>query len=140
MISRDCKDVDTKGFLTVPIIVFGFVGASAAVVHFLLVSLLVPLGAHPLAANVLAFSVAFSVSFSGHQRWTFPAAGHARPQALHRFFAVALTGFIVNELLYAVLLRFTSLGYREALVMVLLFVAGATFVASKYWAFADGSS
>lgn len=123
-----------------PLVVFVVVGTVAAGVHFLVVSLLVPLGLHPLIANVAAFATAFGVSFAGHGRWTFPAKGRERPRALHRFFAVAVSSFVANELLYAVLLRFTALGYRLALVIVLIVVAGSTFVASKYWAFADGRS
>jgi putative flippase GtrA len=119
------------------ILAFGMVGAAAACVHFTVVSLLVPLGAHPLVANVAGFLIAFGVSFSGHRRWTFPGTGRARPKALHRFFIVAVAGFAMNESLYAVLLRFTELGYRLALVIVLLVVAVSTFVTSKYWAFAD---
>jgi putative flippase GtrA len=119
------------------ILAFGMVGAAAACVHFTIVSLLVPLGTHPLVANVAGFLVAFAVSFSGHRRWTFPGTGRARPKALHRFFIVAATSFALNESLYAVLLRFTELGYRPALIIVLLVVAVSTFVTSKYWAFAD---
>jgi putative flippase GtrA len=115
---------------------FGVVGATAALVHLLVVSVLVPFGMHPLVANIVAFSVAFGVSFAGHSRWTFPAKGRERPRALHRFFTVALSSFVMNELLYALLLRFTRLGYREALVIVLVIVASSTFIASKYWAFA----
>lgn len=120
-----------------PIVAFGLVGTAAALVHFLVVSLLVPVGLHPLVANVAAFAVAFGVSFAGHARWTFPASGRARPRALHRFFAVAVSSFAANELLYALLLQFTVLGYRQSLLVVLLLVASLTFVASKYWAFAD---
>ena len=115
---------------------FGIVGAIAALVHLVVVSLIVPLGIHPLIANVVAFSVAFGVSFAGHSRWTFPSQGRERPRALHRFLTVAASSFVLNELLYAVLLQFTRLGYREALAIVLIVVAGSTFVASRYWAFA----
>ncbi|MGD8340684.1 MAG: GtrA family protein [Gammaproteobacteria bacterium] len=111
------------------------VGTAAAAVDFIVVSVLVPCGAHPLVANVPAFAVAFGVSYTGHSRWTFPM-GWARPGAIHRFFAVAASGFAINELLYALLLRFTGLSYRESLAVVLIAVAGATFLASKYWAFA----
>ena len=118
------------------VVAFGVVGAAAALVHFLVVSLLVPVGVHPLIANVAAFLVAFGVSYAGHSRFTFPRGSRERPRALHRFFAVAASSFVMNELLYALLLQLTRLGYREALLIVLIVVASSTFIASKYWAFA----
>ena len=115
---------------------FVIVGTAAALTHFLVVSLLVPLGVHPLVANIVGFGVAFTVSFAGHSRWTFPA-GRARPLAMRRFFAVAVSSFGANELLYAMLLSWTSIGYRVALLFVLLAVSISTFLISKFWAFAD---
>jgi putative flippase GtrA len=123
-----------------PLIAFGTVGALAAAVHLGVVGLLVPAGLHPLVANVIAFLTAFGVSFSGHRRWTFPTTGRPRPGPLPRFFAVALMAFVLNEGLYALILASGLLGYREALVVVLVIVAAITFVASKYWAFTDERS
>ena len=120
------------------IIVFIIVGLAAFVVHFGVVSVLVPIGLPPLVANVAAFFTAFSVSFFGHNRWTFPARGAERPGALRRFFVVATLGFAGNETLYWVLLTFTSLSYRFALLIVLTIIATSTMLFSKYWAFADG--
>jgi putative flippase GtrA len=134
MTARGSTGIAPAGLRTASIVAFGFVGAAAALVHFLVVGLLAPLGAHPLAANVVAFLVAFGVSFFGHSRWSFPAR-RAWLGALPRFLAVAVSSFVANEILYALLLWFTPLGYREALVIVLILVASATFVASKHWAF-----
>ena len=115
---------------------FVIVGTAAALTHLLVVSLLVPLGVHPLVANIVGFAVAFAVSFQGHARWTFPA-GTARPLAMRRFFAVAVSSFAANELLYAMLLSWTSIDFRVALVFVLVAVSLSTFLISKFWAFAD---
>ena len=134
MIARGSTATAPAGLRTGSVVTFGFVGAAAALVHFLVVILMVPLGAHPLAANVGAFFAAFGVSFLGHERWSFPAR-RARPRALPRFLAVAVSSFVMNELLYALLLVFTPLGYRAALMIVLILVASATFVASREWAF-----
>jgi putative flippase GtrA len=118
------------------IVVFAIVGLAAFAVHFTVVSLLVPAGLPPLVANVVAFFSAFSVSFFGHNRWTFPAPGIERPAALKRFFVVATLGFAGNETLYWVLLTFTALSYQIALLIVLTIVATSTMLFSKYWAFA----
>jgi putative flippase GtrA len=121
------------------LVAFGLVGASAFVVHFAIVAALVPLGVPPLLANVVGFLAAFTVSFVGHGRWSFPAEGRPVAPALRRFAAVAITGFAVNEGLYAVLLRFTALDYRVALLLVLGGVAALTWLANRYWAFAHRS-
>ena len=115
---------------------FGVVGVSAMLVHFLTVTVLVPLGVAPLLANVPAFLIAFQVSYWGHRRLTFRVAGVAHRRALPRFFAVACLGFGVNEALYFVLLRFAAVDYRIGLAVVLVVAAALTFALSKWWAFA----
>jgi putative flippase GtrA len=117
---------------------FCAVGATAAAVHYAVVLALVPLGLVALLSNVVGFLTAFVVSYVGHNAWTFPPrAERRRRAALHRFFRVAITAFLVNETLFWVLLRWTSLPYQLSLALVLVIVAGGTFVASKHWAFAD---
>ncbi len=116
---------------------FGVVGMTAMLVHLACVALiLVPLGLDPLLANLFAFLLAFQVSHVGHRRLTF--GHHEAPVARSRvrFFGVALTSFVVNELMYWALLRFTPLDYRIALGIVLIAVAALTFVIARAWAFA----
>ncbi len=113
---------------------FGVVGVAAMAVHWLVVVALVSLGLAPLIANVMGFAVAFNVSYLGHRRWTF-ASDAAHSTTLGRFFAVALGSFIINEVLYSLLLRYTHLNYQVALALVLFAVAALTFVLSRYWAF-----
>lgn len=117
---------------------FGVIGISALLTHFLLVTLLVPLGLQPLVANVLAYLLAFQVSYWGHRRKTFEAGHLPHSQTLPRFFAVASLSFLLNEALYFLLLHFTRLDYRVALLIVLFAVAVVTFVLSRAWAFASG--
>jgi putative flippase GtrA len=118
---------------------FGVIGISALLTHFLLVALLVPQGLQPLQANVLAYLLAFQVSYWGHRQKTF-AAGHlAHRQTLPRFFVVASLSFLLNETLYFLLLHFTALDYRVALLLVLFAVALVTFVLSRHWAFAQAN-
>lgn len=111
-------------------------GTVAFVTHFTVVSITVPVGLHPLIANVAGFLCAFAVSFIGHDRFSFPANGtRNRRTALRRFLTVAVAAFAVNETAYWLLLRFTALDDRLALVIVLAAVAAGTYVCSKYWAF-----
>lgn len=114
---------------------FGLVGATAAAVHFGVVWLLVSQGlAAALLANVLGFALAFGVSFVGHHRLSFAAHGARGREALPRFAAVALLGFVSNEAMYALLLRL-GLEYRLALLLVLVTVAAMTWLLSRHWAF-----
>lgn len=119
---------------------FGVIGVSALVTHFLLVALLVPLGMQPLVANVIAWLLAFQLSYWGHRLKTFKAAHLPHRQTLPRFFAVSGLSFLLNETMYWGLLRFTPLDYRLALLVVLFCVALLTFVLSRMWAFAQGKS
>ena len=113
---------------------FGAVGIAAMATHWCMVALLVPLGVTPLLANAIAFCIAFNVSFFGHHHWTF-ASIDSRQVTVRRFAGVALLGFVINEILYGFLLKYTPLDYRLALAIVLVAVAGLTYLLSRCWAF-----
>jgi putative flippase GtrA len=105
-------------------------------VHWTVVATLVPtFGMHPLLANVFATITGFQVSYWGHRLVTFQARNLRHRQTLPRFIVVASTSFTINETLYFLLLRYTSLDYRLALFLVLGTVASLTFVLSRQWAF-----
>lgn len=115
---------------------FVLVGGAAAATHVSVVGLLVSLAdMRPLVANVLAFLVAFVVSYNGHALLTFAQTGARGRAAVGRYFVVASLSFIVNELMYAAALRWLGWNYLVCLVLVLLLVAMGTFVLSKSWAF-----
>jgi putative flippase GtrA len=115
---------------------FLIVGTSAAAAHFTAVLLMVQLyEIKPLVANVLAFAVAFQVSYFGHRSWTFAHTNTRHSQSLPRFMMVALLSFVSNESMYYLLLHYTPLPYWFSLGIVLVLVAIMTFVLSKLWAF-----
>ena len=118
------------------VIRFGVVGVTALMVNWLVVAVLVPtLDMAPLLANVFAFLVAFQVSYWGHRSWTFNAWTLRHSQTLPRFLVVSCSSFLINEFLYFLLLEFTVLDYRTALLIVLAIVAMSTFLLSRKWAF-----
>ena len=121
------------------IAIFIAVGSAAALTHLTVVALVVELDQlQPLAANVIGFCVAFLVSFAGHVRWTFPLSPGRYAAARTRFFAVASTGFVLNQAAYAEALHlFGPRFYLPALAAVLAGVVVATFLLSKLWAFAE---
>ena len=123
------------------LIQFGLVGGSAAATHLAVVALLVSqLQMPPLGANVLAFLVAFIVSYNGHALLTFSAAQTKGWSVVARFFAVACLAFVANELLYYIALNWLHWHYFWSLVLVLVLVAAGTFVLSKFWAFKSRSA
>ena len=112
------------------------VGASAALVHWLVVVLMVSSGyLTPLGANVIGWLVAFGVSFSGHYQLTFRYQRGAVKDAVWRFFLLSGLGFAINQASYALLLKQTRLPYELLLALVLIGVAALTFLASRFWAF-----
>lgn len=118
-------------------LLFILVGISALLTHWLMVLLLVPLaGLHPLLANLVAFLVAFQVSYFGHRHLTFRAGARSHRQTLPRFATVAAGSFLLNEAMYWALLSWTPLRYDIAMLLVLGSVAVLTYLLGKFWAFA----
>ncbi|MCD8505564.1 MAG: GtrA family protein [Burkholderiaceae bacterium] len=115
---------------------FVAVGASAALVHWIVVVVLVSGGyLTPLVANVIGWLVAFGVSFTGHYQLTFRHQRSGVKDAVWRFFLLSAAGFAINETSYALLLKQTRLPYELLLALILIGVAVLTFVASRLWAF-----
>lgn len=123
------------------LIQFVLVGGAAAATHLAVVGLLVMFAKlAPLHANVLAFLVAFIVSYNGHALLTFSRAQVQGWAVIGKYFAVACLSFIANELLYYAALHWLHWHYFWSLAGVLVIVAMGTFVMSKFWAFRARSS
>jgi putative flippase GtrA len=116
---------------------FVIVGGVAACVHFLAVILFVEmLNLNPLIANIIAFLIAFFVSFSGQRLFTFASSNKSIKDSLLPYFLISLTSFICNELLLSFAIYVLNLPYQIALFSVLIIVAIGTYFSSKRWAFA----
>jgi len=83
----------------------------------------------------MAWLAAVGVSFIGHQRWTFGSRRAATSSAAPKFLVVSLASFVLNQVMFASLLRWTELRYGVALAVVLLLTASVTYLASNLWAF-----
>lgn len=115
---------------------FVAVGCAAAATHWLVAVLVVRLAGYPpLAANVVGWLAAFCVSFAGHYRYTFRHQRAPLARAAGRFFLVSALGFCVNELAYAYLLQATTIRYDVLLALILIAIAGGTFILGRFWAF-----
>jgi putative flippase GtrA len=115
---------------------FGIVGCAAACVHFSVLVFLVEIGLlKPLSANIIAFFVAFSVSYSGHRYWTFNAKQVQHRVAFTKLLLVQLTNLATNEGLFYIFLTYFNLPYPVALLIVLVTLPIFTFSLSKWWVF-----
>jgi len=119
---------------------FVLVGALAALTHLTVVYLLVEFAAMPPAqANVVAFMVAFVVSFLGQRRYTFGCGAPWR-RSMARWGMVSLAAFALNQLLFTQALQhLPGQPYLLLLTVVTLMVAALSFLLAKLWAFAGAS-
>lgn len=114
---------------------FGIIGMFAAIVHLGTVILLVESNLlPPLLANIIAFMIAFQVSYFGHRLWTFQADTEHR-RAFPKLLLVSCTTFIANEGLFYLLMTIFKMPYIAALFIVLTLLPIFTFTLSKLWVF-----
>jgi putative flippase GtrA len=117
--------------------VFALVGALATAINYA-----GALGAQrllhlpPLPAGFVGYAAAVGVSYFGNSLLTFRRPAIHGPQ-FARFAAISLAGLVLN--LGLVWAGTHALGWPlwKALIPVVLVVPAATFVMSKFWAFAE---
>ncbi|MBZ0329361.1 GtrA family protein [Halomonas sp. ANAO-440] len=109
------------------------VGAAATLTHMAVASVLYQWwdGQLIFLANLLAWLVAFCVSFWGHQHVTF-----RRRTTFRRFLALSLSGLAVNNLLLFLLLR-TPLDAQFALIGAVGLAAVVTYLLARLYTFAS---
>ena len=106
---------------------FALVGIAATLVHLTIVWSVIRAGlAPPFLANLIAFLIAFVVSFSGHYYWTFKTR-LPRHHAAARFFLIAVTGFAFNSFVLILIVRQDWMAPEWAAVISTLFVPAITF-------------
>ncbi|WNL43449.1 GtrA family protein [Halomonas sp. PAMB 3264] len=110
---------------------FLIMGGLATLTHMLVATLLFALLTEPspYLVNVIAFALAFLVSFFGHRHVTFKTRG-----SMGRFFLVAIAGFAANN---AILTAGLALGVNNlaAVIIATACVPVLTYLASSLWAF-----
>lgn len=115
---------------------FACIGALAALVHYVVaVGLESYLNLQPSWANIAGFVCAFPVSYIGHRTLSFPGLNQAHQHTLPRFLSVAVFGFLANQTLVLLSLRYTALPFWLILAIVMVMVAASTYLLSRYWAF-----
>ncbi len=89
-------------------------------------------GLSALAANLVAFCVAYLVSYFGNATLAFPDT-RIGPASFFRFLAVSLASLGLNQTLVFALVDLAGRPYWLALPCVLITVPPVTFLAMKYW-------
>ncbi|ADZ68892.1 GtrA family protein [Polymorphum gilvum] len=118
---------------------FVVVGLIATATHAGVALALLWLGVLPaFPANVIAFLVAFLVSFTGHHVWSFPGTGDAA-RRMRRFFLLALAGFLVNSGALAAWLEWTPWPDSLGILVAIAVVPAVTFLGARLWAFAGSA-
>jgi putative flippase GtrA len=117
---------------------FGIVGTTAAMVNLSIVIFIVQCGwLQPLYANVIAFFIAFQVSYFGHRYWTFSKTIAAHKSAIPKLLLVSGSNFIANEGLFYFFLNVMKIPYPLALLIVLATLPVVTFTLGKLWIFRE---
>lgn len=116
---------------------FCVIGVTAALTHYAVFMLLMHFSSMHLAlANLIAFVVAFWVSYFGHRIFTFNAQNLQHRHALPKFMIVAVSGFLFNE---GFLLSAHSLFPATQLSILIILTIGITamftFFLTKFFAF-----
>lgn len=114
---------------------FTLVGVTAASIHVSVVWFLIARwDVDPMVANLVAFLFAFGFSFTGQYRWTFRSS-HNWHNALTRFFVVALTALLINNIALFALLGLQVMRSSLAAMLAACIIPFFTYVASRFWAF-----
>jgi len=114
---------------------FTLVGITAAFVHIGIVWVLITQhGIETLLANLVAFLMAFMVSFTGQYLWTFRTKRYWQ-SALIRFFLISLAGFSGNNIVLISLLDMGVMSDSFAAILSACVIPIVTYLAGRFWAF-----
>ncbi len=118
---------------------FAVVGMGATLTHAAVFWLGFALGGlHHVPANILAFLVAFEVSYFGHRRWSF-AGGRRETGRRWRLLAVSLLGLGLNLAWGALAFELWG-GMALFLALQIGVTPGLVFVLSRLWVFKAGGA
>jgi putative flippase GtrA len=113
------------------ITVFAMVGFAATAVNFVILVLLVErFDVYPLLSFLLAYVVAFSVSYLGHYYLTFET-NEEHMIAIRRFLFVSMFTSALNFIVFAVSFECLHLSYLIAFVITILIVPPFTYLLSR---------
>ena len=115
---------------------FTLVGALATVTHLLMFAFLMEtIRPSATLANLAAFCVAANVSFFGNIYWTFSHVRVEMAQMFSRYVALAVSGFVLNNLFAFIIVDTFQQAYIYAMIPMIFVTPLASYFGSKYWVF-----
>ena len=114
---------------------FAVIGLVAAMTHYSAVMILFKRHVALQYANLMAFFVAFWVSYFGHRIFTFKAQHLTHQQTLPKFALVAGLGFLFNESFLLLSNLYFNLPLSVLLIVAIGLTALVTFLLNRFFAF-----
>lgn len=118
---------------------FGIVGVSNTLISYVIYVLLVYLGMHYLAANIIGFIVSVFNAYYWNNRFVFKEQeGEHRiwwKTLIKTFMSYAGTGLVLSNVLLIVLVEWLEMSEIIAPIIILLITVPLNFIMNKYWAF-----
>ncbi len=94
-------------------------------------------GLEPFTANLVAYSVAFFVSYFGHRNYSFRSPGRIQ-RSMPKFFVISAINLVLNQIIVFTVSDVLGQPYWASLAVMVAIVPTFTYVMSKAWAFSDG--
>ena len=95
------------------------------------------LGVPALVGATLGCLVTASISYFGHQRFSFAVASD-HSEYFPRFAALSVTSYLINLGIVALSVDVLQLSYKTAVVLVMLLIPVINYLLSRYWVFYSG--
>ncbi|GAM29586.1 hypothetical protein P23_0079 [Acinetobacter calcoaceticus] len=114
---------------------FTTTGAAAALTHYSIVILLFKRNIALQYANLIAFLLAYWVSYFGHRIFTFKAQHIAHRQTLPKFTLVAGLGFLFNESFLLLSNLYFSAPVSTLVCVAIVLTSIVTFLLNRFFAF-----
>ncbi|MHC3122462.1 GtrA family protein [Acinetobacter sp. GN11] len=114
---------------------FTTTGAAAALTHYSIVMLLFKRNIALQYANLVAFLLAYWVSYFGHRIFTFKAQHISHRQTLPKFTLVAGLGFLFNESFLLLSNLYFSVPVSTLVCVAIVLTSIVTFLLNRFFAF-----
>jgi len=114
---------------------FTTTGAAAALTHYSIVMLLFKRNIALQYANLVAFLLAYWVSYFGHRIFTFKAQHISHRRALPKFTLVAGLGFLFNESFLLLSNLYFSAPVSTLVCVAIVLTSIVTFLLNRFFAF-----
>ncbi len=119
---------------------FAITGGGTTLIHVMLaISLHEYLSVSAFTSNLIAFLVAWFLSYLGNFYWTFDGLSQHR-QTILPFMALSIFGFLLNQSIVAIATLYLEWSLQSALIIVVLTVPLFSFLASKAFIFSKQGS